>query len=54
METDRYPDKTLEKNPLLTDSAQAVLNMGYLPKHVKQAVDNVLKTKSKILVKTPS
>lgn len=50
METDRYPDKTLEKNPLLTDSAQAVLIMGYLPKHVKQAVDNVLKTKSKILV----
>uniref|UniRef100_A0A8W8JDM4 RING-type domain-containing protein n=1 Tax=Magallana gigas TaxID=29159 RepID=A0A8W8JDM4_MAGGI len=46
METDRYPDKTLEKNPLLTDSAQAVLNMGYLPKHVKQAVDNVLKTKT--------
>lgn len=46
METDRYPDKTLEKNPLLTDSAQAVLNMGYLPKHVKQAVDIVLKTKT--------
>lgn len=46
METDRYPDKTLEKNPLLTDSAQAVLSMGYLPKHVKQAVDIVLKTKT--------
>lgn len=46
METDRYPDKTLEKNPLLTDSAQAVLSMGYLPKQVKQAVDIVLKTKT--------
>lgn len=46
-ESDAYPEKTLARNPLLTDAAQSVLDMGYLPKQVKQAVDMVLKTKSK-------
>nr|XP_022290906.1 putative inhibitor of apoptosis [Crassostrea virginica] len=45
-ELDAYPEKTLARNPLLTDAAQSVLDMGYLPKQVKQAVDMVLKTKT--------
>lgn len=44
---EKYPDKTLEKNPLLTDAAQAVLKMGFLPKQVKRAIDIVLQKKSK-------
>ncbi|XP_048769386.1 baculoviral IAP repeat-containing protein 2-like [Ostrea edulis] len=44
--TEKYPDKTLEKNPLLTDAAQAVLKMGFLPKQVKRAVDIVLQKKT--------
>ncbi|XP_061195907.1 death-associated inhibitor of apoptosis 2-like isoform X2 [Saccostrea echinata] len=43
---EEYPEKTLEKNPLLTDAAQAVLNMGFLPKQVKRAIDVVLQTKT--------
>lgn len=37
-----YPDSTYEKNPLLTNAAQSVLEFGYLPKTIKQAVDNII------------
>ena len=37
-----YPSSVLKKNPLLCNAAQCVLEMGYLPRVVKKAVDSVL------------
>nr|XP_022292109.1 baculoviral IAP repeat-containing protein 3-like isoform X2 [Crassostrea virginica]XP_022292110.1 baculoviral IAP repeat-containing protein 3-like isoform X2 [Crassostrea virginica]XP_022292112.1 baculoviral IAP repeat-containing protein 3-like isoform X2 [Crassostrea virginica]XP_022292113.1 baculoviral IAP repeat-containing protein 3-like isoform X2 [Crassostrea virginica]XP_022292114.1 baculoviral IAP repeat-containing protein 3-like isoform X2 [Crassostrea virginica]XP_022292115.1 bacul len=39
------PTNAERKNPLLSDAAQSVLAMGYLPRIVKIAVDKVLETK---------
>lgn len=39
------PSPTEKRNPLLTSAAQSVLDMGYLPRVVKKAVDEVLKDK---------
>ncbi|KAK3098658.1 hypothetical protein FSP39_021663 [Pinctada imbricata] len=44
-DVEKYPDSTLQKNPLLTDAAQRVIKMGYLPKQVNKAVEEVLKLK---------
>lgn len=47
----RKPPTTAEKkNPLLSDAAQSVLAMGYLPRIVKVAVDKVLGSKGKLYV----
>ncbi|XP_061177295.1 baculoviral IAP repeat-containing protein 8-like [Saccostrea echinata] len=37
-----YPESTYEKNPLLTDAAQSVLEFGYLPKTIKEAIENII------------
>ncbi|XP_062587163.1 putative inhibitor of apoptosis [Saccostrea cucullata] len=37
-----YPESTYEKNPLLTDAAQSVLEFGYLPKTIKGAIENII------------
>ncbi|CAG2255228.1 unnamed protein product [Mytilus edulis] len=39
------PTKAEKKNPLLTDAAQSILTMGYLPKVIKTVVDKVLREK---------
>ncbi|CAG2217571.1 BIRC7_8 [Mytilus edulis] len=39
------PTKAEKKNPLLTDAAQSILTMGYLPKVIRIVVDRVLKEK---------
>ncbi|XP_062571408.1 baculoviral IAP repeat-containing protein 7-like [Saccostrea cucullata] len=39
------PTNAEKKNPLLSDAAQSVLAMGYLPRIVKMAVDKVLQAK---------
>ncbi|CAG2231340.1 BIRC2_3 [Mytilus edulis] len=39
------PTKAEKKNPLLTDAAQSMLTMGYLPKVIRIVVDRVLKDK---------
>ncbi|XP_061192230.1 baculoviral IAP repeat-containing protein 3-like [Saccostrea echinata] len=39
------PTNAEKKNPLLSDAAQSVLAMGYLPRIVKMAVDKVLQSK---------
>ncbi|VDI13697.1 baculoviral IAP repeat-containing protein 7/8 [Mytilus galloprovincialis] len=38
-----YPASVLQKNPLLSSAAQSVIEMGYLPRIVKRAVDNIIK-----------
>lgn len=38
-----YPPSVLKKNPLLSSAAQSVIEMGYLPRIVKKAVDNIIK-----------
>ncbi|XP_060070270.1 baculoviral IAP repeat-containing protein 3-like [Ylistrum balloti] len=40
---DQFPTDAERKNPLLCDAAQSVLNMGYLPRVVKQCLDELLK-----------
>ncbi|XP_021360355.1 putative inhibitor of apoptosis [Mizuhopecten yessoensis] len=40
---DQFPSDAERKNPLLCDAAQSVLNMGYLPRVVKQCLDEFLK-----------
>jgi hypothetical protein len=51
------PTAAEKKNPLLSDAAQSVLAMGYLPRIVKVAVDKVLQSKGKaymlVLYKRP-
>lgn len=37
-----YPESTYEKNPLLTNAAQSVLEFGYLPKTIKEAISNII------------
>lgn len=39
------PSPTERKNPLLTSAAQSVLDLGYLPRIVKKAVDEILNEK---------
>ncbi|XP_052090055.1 putative inhibitor of apoptosis [Mytilus californianus] len=39
------PKKAEKKNPLLTDAAQSILTMGYLPKVIRIVIDRVLKEK---------
>lgn len=39
------PNPTEKKNPLLCPAAQSALEMGYLPKIVKRAVDQILESK---------
>lgn len=41
----KQPTNAERKNPLLSDAAQSVLAMGYLPRIVKMAVDKVLQSK---------
>lgn len=43
----KAPTKAEKKNPLLTDAAQTMLMMGYLPKVIKIAVDRVLLEKGR-------
>ena len=38
------PTAVEKKNPMLCDAAQSVLAMGYLPRIVKRAVDQILQT----------
>lgn len=40
---DQFPSDAERKNPLLCDAAQSVLNMGYLPRVIKQCIDELLK-----------
>ncbi|XP_071135937.1 death-associated inhibitor of apoptosis 1-like isoform X2 [Mytilus edulis] len=42
--------KAEKKNPLLTDAAQSILTMGYLPKVIRIVVDRVLKEKGYVRV----
>lgn len=37
-----YPESTYDKNPLLTNAAQSVLEFGYLPKTIKEAINNII------------
>lgn len=46
---EQYPLSVLKKNPLLCNAAQAVVEMGYLPRAIKKAVDILLKEGSKYL-----
>ena len=43
----KAPTKAEKKNPLLTDAAQTMLTMGYLPKVIKIAVERVLLEKGR-------
>lgn len=44
----KQPTNAERENPLLSDAAQSVLAMGYLPRIVKMAVDKVLQSKGNI------
>lgn len=44
----KQPTNAERKNPLLSDAAQSVLAMGYLPRIVKMAVDKVLQSKGNV------
>lgn len=46
----KQPTNAERKNPLLSDAAQSVLAMGYLPRIVKMAVDKVLQSKGNVWV----
>lgn len=48
----KAPTKAEKKNPLLTDAAQTMLTMGYLPKVIKIAVDRVLLEKGWVGMKS--